>query len=536
MVGSAMLVLLLTDLVLRFPGSDVPVAQAQTNESMDNVRKKMEQGQAFFLAGKYSEALDAFQKAYAAKPFAAFIFNQAVCYEKLNNPAQAIATFERFLREDPQTPDRAAIQQRIERLKARLTGAGSPTTADGGADGGEGGSVGDGGAKQPADLPEATMKSLVYIESDPIGAPVALWKKVNPQATAFRRKGNNAGWVQISKGNTPLAVAVETGSYHIVLEPWQTYNYSETKLEVLPGHIHHFKANLSQGAFMGFFRVNSPNKEAEVYIDDPPPHKKDPWGKTPHGELLPAGKHKMWVEAPGYETDERSFTIKPGEPKTMDIKLERLNYGYLLVHGNASKIHVFLDGDGQGIVQSDQVPLKIKASKGQHLLRAETDGKKTFEGTVTVSAGQIVDVNVVFVNKYGRGTAWFAAIGATAFIGTGIYLGIKSNEFYDDLQNDRRRGVLTEGDDRARQGKLLAQFATASYTLGGLLAGLAIFEFLRDPLPPSGSRQGEPFEFDDKKKLKEYQGNALIKTWKVLPGYSPQTATGTLWLMGSFLP
>ena len=61
-----------------------------------------------------------------------------------------------------------------------------------------------------------------------------------------------------------------------------------------------FKANLSQGAFLGHLDVTANFEGAAIYVDDPPPHKKPPWGRAPHSGLIEPGEHKGWVEAPGH--------------------------------------------------------------------------------------------------------------------------------------------------------------------------------------------------------------------------------------------
>jgi tetratricopeptide (TPR) repeat protein len=52
----------------------------------------------FFAAGKYEAAIDVYAEMYKDKPHANFLFNIGRCYQNLDEPARAIASFREFLR------------------------------------------------------------------------------------------------------------------------------------------------------------------------------------------------------------------------------------------------------------------------------------------------------------------------------------------------------------------------------------------------------------------------------------------------------
>src|SRR5215207_2685671 len=92
------------------------VAYAQ-DTALENARKEFERGGDLFEKGDFQNAADAFMAAYKSKPFPAFVFNAAVCYEKLKDYKQAAELFKRYLSEDPRAADKAAVEKRIKTLE-----------------------------------------------------------------------------------------------------------------------------------------------------------------------------------------------------------------------------------------------------------------------------------------------------------------------------------------------------------------------------------------------------------------------------------
>ncbi len=443
----------------------------------------MEEGQSLYAEKKYAEAAAAFARAYSLSPYAAFLFNEGVSHERLGDFEHAVATFQRYLSADPTAPDAESVRARIRKLEAAIAAKKEQREPP----------------PPPPAAKEDDMRALVLVESDPAGAPTEVWERVDPGAAAFRAELDNAGWRKVMTGATPLAATLQPGKYHVVIDKWRTYNRSESDVEVAAGRVHQFKANLSQGKFMAFLRVTSSVKGAQIYLDD---RDEEPWGTAPRGELVKPGEHKVRVEAPGYDPFEESFTIEAGQRREIDATLERVSYGYLLLDGNAPRFEVLVDGRPVGVFEG-QKALRIKEKAGRHRVVARADGKKVFEDEIEVPLGQSREVHVVFVNKYGRGAAWTAAVGSVAFLGAGYYLGQKSNKIYDDMKADRAAGRLTGDDARAGKGRAYALGADGAFALGGVLAVLATWEFLRDPLPPSGAQVDEPRDFGDKRRKAE---------------------------------
>ncbi len=498
----------------------VPIATAQTSSTskkLEAIRERMEKGQGLYVAGDYTGAAKIFEEGYRTYPYSAFLFNAGVCYQKLANYDKALESFREYLRVDPNAPDAAKVNERIAALEGarsaqQAVDAGVPeagVVSDGG--------VGDAGVSEagaPPSLPPAitpddasAMKSLVVIETEPDGAPLRVYARASESVAPFKVGEANAGWNEIASTRSPANLTLAVGRYHVVVEKFRDFNVSDTDIDVAPGHVLHFKANLSQGAFMAFLRVAADVQGAYVYLDDPQ-KKRPPWGLTPHSELVPYGKHKLLVEAPGFEPLLTEVELKHGEQKEFEVKLARVGYGIVRVQSNAPEIRVAIDEQPKGVWRFGDPPLDIQLPSGQHKLTVTSSGNKDFEGLIEVPRGQVLPLHATMVRTYPRTGAWVEAIAGAAFIGAAVWAGKESDRLYDDLEADRKAGVLEDTDSRADKGYWLAIGSNAGFGVGAVLIGLATYNFIRDPLPESSTQTEKPVEFDDPRKGKVEVSNA----------------------------
>jgi tetratricopeptide (TPR) repeat protein len=92
-------------------------------------RNQFEKGAEAFKAGRYQEALDAFDKAYELNPLADFKYNQAAALEKLGRPYAAADRLQGYLDAKPGARDTVAVTDRMNKLRAEADKA--PITATG---------------------------------------------------------------------------------------------------------------------------------------------------------------------------------------------------------------------------------------------------------------------------------------------------------------------------------------------------------------------------------------------------------------------
>ena len=494
-------------------GPSTATAQAgseSTANKLERIRQRMEKGQALYLGGNFAAAAKLFEEGYKASPYSAFLFNAGVCYQKLNDFEHALRQFREYLRVDPQAPDVKKVRKRIKALEAAYAEQKQVQGAAGAA-----GAPGTSHKAPPPIVPDdqAAMKSLVVIETEPPGAPFKLYVREQSAAQPFQEGGKNPGWRVIASRIAPANLTLNIGRYHIVVEKFRDFNVSETDVDVSPGHVHHFKANLSQGAFMSFLRVSTKGldpaggpaknlEDAYVFLDDLE-QKRAPWGRTPHGELLAPGEHSVIVEAPGFEPLKQTLALVAGEQKELTVSLSRVQYGFLRIDSNATQIQVLLDEKPAGVWKSGEAALEVRMSSGKHRLKVLAEGRKTFEGDITVPRGQVLPLHVDMKAKWPRGAAWTQAIIGAAVIGAGVYLGTESDRLYDELASDRKRGVLEADDSRVTKGRWFAVGADAAFAVGGVLGVLATYNFIKDPVPPSGYKEGKPLEFADPRDVRQ---------------------------------
>ena len=476
-----------------------------SGKRLEAIRSEMDRGQGLYLAGNYAGAAEVFESGYAAYPYSAFLFNAGVCYQKQNDVDRALAKFNEYVKVDPNAPDLDKVKQRIAALEAAKATAQAAAAAAAAAvvDAGAGADAGvDAGAPPPPALvlpsgdDQNSMKSLVVIETEPDGAPLRIYQRLEPNAHFTLGAAANPGWQEVVATRAPANLTLDVGQYHVVVEKFRDFNASEADMAVSPGHVHQLKANLSQGKFMAFLRVTSNVIGAHIWIDDK--KKEHPlWGDTPHGELVPGGKHDVLVEAPGFEPFLSSVDFEHGEQKELEVRMVRVNYGVLRIDSAAPELKIRLDEQPKGTWRSGQEPLDVQFESGNHKLTIESEGRKTFEGAIVVPRGQILPIHAKMIPKYPRGPAWTQAIIGAAFLGGAIYAGVESNHSYNELQTDRRNGSLDGSDSRATRGKWFAIGADAGFVVAGVLGGLATYNFIKDPLPESSVSQGKLLEFED---------------------------------------
>lgn len=484
-------------LLLAFMAALAPGASAEPKDApskrLEAIRAEMDKGQSLFIAGNYSGAAEVFEAGYAAYPYSAFLFNAGVCYQKQNDVDRALAKFKEYIKADPNAPDRDKVSQRIATLEAAKAAAPPPPPL------GEAGSAPDAGANAPVNLPsgddQSSMKSLVVIETEPDGAPLRIYQRLDPNAQ-FTLGGANPGFREVAVTQAPANLTLDVGQYHVVVDKFRDFNASEADMTVSPGHVHQLKANLSQGKFMAFLRVSSNVLGAHVWIDDKK-KERSLWGDTPHGELVPGGQHDVLVEAPGFEPFLSSVDLEHGQQKELEVRLERASYGVLRIDASAPVVTVRIDDYPKGVWRTGTEPLDVRVDAGEHRLTVESDGRKTFKGKVVVPRGQILPLHVKMIPKYPRGAAWTQAVIGAAFLGASIYAGVESNRLHDELKSDRANGSLEGTDERATRGKWFAVGADAGFVIAGVLGGLATYNFVKDPLPESSFSEGKLLEFED---------------------------------------
>lgn len=434
-------------------------------DPVEAARTHMERGQILYVQGRYIEASQEFLLAYEYQPFSAFLFNAAVAYERFGDGGKAAELFGRYLEKEPNAGDRADVQARMERLRAQTTPV--PPTPE------------NPNPEAPTVVPDVAppenvegMKSLLSVQTNPSGA----------QITVRSEQG-----AVVATGPSPFAATLDRGLYTIEAQHPEFRTSRTEPLEFAAGIVHVVRVELAQGAFLGFLRVVSSTPGSKVFIDD---KAEGSHGVTPLSQQLTVGRHRVWVERPGWRPVETTVDVSLSRPITLRVTQTRIDEGKLDIRANVRGAKIYVDSRPVG-----QSPLEHEALAGPHIVWVEADGYKTWEGTVTLQNGQITRVDVELQPAISRTPAYIASGFTVALLTAATIVGLHSAGIGDELENDRDAGRGTSNDPRIFEGFLYSLGADVGFAIGGVVGIFAVYYFLRDPYEDSRATQRRPVDY-----------------------------------------
>lgn len=86
-------------------------------------RQYFELGRLAFIDGRFEEALQSFERAYALSQRALLLFNIGATHDRLRHESEALAAFERYLELTPEAENRGEVQGRINFLRRSVARA-----------------------------------------------------------------------------------------------------------------------------------------------------------------------------------------------------------------------------------------------------------------------------------------------------------------------------------------------------------------------------------------------------------------------------
>ncbi len=469
-------ILLLVTMVLAFGTARRAAAQG---DPWKNAQAAFNQGETYYLSGKFDDAAAAFKKAYEARPMPQFLYNVGAAYhmkgKKASEPEsydKAVDYYTRYLGENKDAKDKDQIEKVIAVLKAeaeRLRAAAAAAAAA--------------AATQPTNptgtqptpptppptpsaeveaLGDAGYRGLVVIESEPQGANVYIGGK---------EKGPFA--------QTPWSGAMD-GEFQYLVEK-RGYKSKEGRTSADPSKLLVLQIVLSEEDYLGWVEIKSNVPGANIYLDD---KNVGAIGHTPFSGNFKPGKHKVWIEADGYEPSEHDIEVIAGEAAEISAQLKGAPVGYLYVRGpgiEASRI--YLDGE----LLCERGPCRKPVKEGRHRVSVRRSGYKSYSTTIEVQAKTEINLKTELAKRPGRGDAVVAYIFTGLFAGGGIYLGLQAQKLEKELKDDIALGnpPVDQADPRFDRGKYFAIGADAAYGVAGLLGLAAIYYTFRDKGRPS---------------------------------------------------
>jgi tetratricopeptide (TPR) repeat protein len=428
-------------------------AQAQGG-SVAGAKEHFDKGQGLYFRGMYDEAALEFIAAFEAKPFAAFMFNAAVCYEKTRNYERALDFFRRYLDASPEATDRAAVTVRmlqLQKLAAAPTPVGPKPSGSQPASGPA--------AKAAVTLPPLDTKGLVVIESKPPGAFVYLDTKL---------KG--------PLGRTPWSGSLAPGDYKILVES-KGFKPEARTIRPAGDRLLVLYMALSEEHYLGWIEIEANVPGVKVFVDK---REAGPIGRTPFSGFLQPGTHTVYLEREGYVAQQRTIKIERGQPHRLDFKLELVPHGWVSVGVNkvAKGAKVLIDGK-----EVCQAPCRVQVAPGTHRLVLQQSGFKKYKGTVEVSRAVETQIGAALSPAPSRVSAYISFAFSAALLGTGTYFAVQSRSEKRALERDltSRQKPISSDDPRIKSGWTHAIAADALFALGGLTGLLGLYYAIRSP-------------------------------------------------------
>lgn len=426
----------------------VAPAFAQGGEEADLVEAKrsFDEGQVLYLQSRFAEAAGQFEKAYAKKPYPAFLFNEAVCREKAGEIDKAIDRYARYVVSDPKAAERPEIEQRIEGLRRKMAAQVSPTSA------------------APA-LPDVKTRGLVVVESKPAEAQVWLDDKNNP-----------------SVGTTPFSATLE--GKHTIFVEMKGYTPEKKTIESNPNQLTYLYIALSKEHYLGWIEIVTPGVPgADVYLDR---REAGVVGKTPYMGNLRPGKHVIWIEREGFAPLVREVEVLPGGTHRVEITPQAIHHGFIVVMGKTTK-GATVKVDEREIDCRGQYPCRIELPAGRYHVEVGADGRKSYGQDVEVVGQSETKVRVQLNDRPPRTSAYVTLGIGVALITTGSVFGVKSKSLRQDLEDDvdDPGTLVAEDDERISKGRLYAILADGMWIVGGIVTGLGVYYLFTDEGPES---------------------------------------------------
>jgi hypothetical protein len=438
-------------------------ARAEEDAALAKAKESFTLGQQLYLQGKYAEAAKAFVAAYGHKPIPAFLFNAAVAFEKAKEYAPAIEHFKKYLAAAPTAADAAQIKERIAALEKALAAA-QPEPVRPPPDG-----MAPDPAREPPRarvvvvpvLPAIQPKGVVSVSTKPAGATVYLKDKLH------------------KLGESPWQGDLPTGQHELLIEA-RGYRPEKKTIEVTPDRIVDVYVALSQEHYLGWVEITANRPGALIFID-----RKDVGAvaRTPYTGFLNPGKHKVWVQSPGYVEAYREIDVASSVAHRVHLELKPVTYGWLNVRGNSvNGAEVKIDGK----VVCKAPCIEVEVTPGPHQLVIERKGYKPLRTTLQMSQRSISTATVDLAEKPSRVSAYVSYGVAAGFLAGGIAVGFLSKQLEKEVKSDIGGGVLvTSADPRLEKGRRYAYVANGLFGLAGITAIFGIYYTFADRGPKS---------------------------------------------------
>ena len=445
---------------------------AQPADALKKAQSAFDQAQVDYLGGKFDEAAKGFEDAYNARQFPQFLYNVGACHHMKGKKNSDIAAYQsavdfykKYLAADPQAADKPKVEKAIGVLEAEIKRLKEAAALNVGV--GSGSGSGSGSATplvvapsaEVEQLGDAKVRGLIIVESEPQNATIYLDdRKKGPVAT------------------TPWSGTLE-GEHKIIIEK-RGFMVSDSTVSADPSKLFVLRAVLGKEDFMGWVDVTSNIPKSEVFIDN---QEQGAVGKTPYSQYVKPGKHTFYVTIEGYDTVKEEIEVLPGGTHEVKAVLKGTPVGKLNVIGlGIEDSTIFVDGK----LACERGPCLKAVPEGEHTITVTRPGMKEYSRRIKVQAKTEANVKVTLAPTPSRSDAVIAYVLAGVFTGGGVFLGLQSQKYRDQLRTEigdtGGKPPPDTRDPRYTKGKAFAIAADATFAIAGITAITAIYYTFRD--------------------------------------------------------
>lgn len=393
--------------------------QALAQSAKQQAKAFFKQGREHYAAGRFAEALQAFEQANALRPHPLMLYNIGQVQEAMEDLPAALATFNKYLATSPGDADE--VSDKIKAIQGRLS-----------------------------------TWATIQLTTTPPGATVWVGNRQHP-----------------ARGRTPTTLPIPPGRQLLFLELAGHQSVSR------PVDIK-AKARLRLALAMPpilptiLVRTNPPG--ARMFFDGRPSSV-----PSPATQGLKAGEHAVRVELDGYDPVERSVTLAASHtiaaPLVVDITMQRAQpKGLLALKVDRPGMQVAIDGQPSGTTPLEK-PLRLP--QGMHKLEITGEGIEPYSEMVNIVAGQTTDTTVELGDAGGGGSSFeistetvswiLIGLGGAALAGSAV-TGVLALGADGDLQDCRDDDACARTDEE----KSLADDVRSQALLTDILVGSGI--------------------------------------------------------------
>ncbi|MDK2922930.1 MAG: hypothetical protein PWQ90_371 [Pseudothermotoga sp.] len=211
-------------------------------------------------------------------------------------------------------------------------------------------------------------------------------------------------------GRTPARVQLDEGQ-HFATFYWQDQVRTETFV-VMAGTTVVVTANFIQKTILN---INTTPSGAQIFLDG------SFVGVSPLQIEVQPGQHTVLATMPGYSAAQQSFSISPGETKTINLVLSP-EEATLKVYSIPAGASIYVNGQYRGVAPSSGLTLKLPP--GSYSVEARMSGYHSSSTTVTLNPGETRTITLTLVPIVRKGTLniFTNPVGASIYV-DGNYVG-----------------------------------------------------------------------------------------------------------------